>query len=529
MGASSRANWGVVRAAAVVLVIGLSAFASPATAIAAPLPALSVGGKPLGTAPLPSGAVSVSVNAPVGVSVKFKLDGRYLGEDPAWPFSWPITAGPGEHKMEARWDSRGRQEIKTTFTVGPAASAPPTKPAQPTPAVIVQPTTPVSGVSTPVLSVDGGALAGSSQPSGSFVVAVNAPKGATVKFKIDGTYLGQDSTPPYMWPISAGDGSHEIDARWSGARTSAEFQVAARAPTAPKAAAGVRVATSAELTAALTAARPGQTIHLADGSYVGRFASAASGTAAAPITLSGSRKAILSTGSLTRGYGLHLTGSHWVVNGISVTRSGKGIVLDGSKHTTIRSVDVGHTGAEAVHFRANSSDGVIENSVIHDTGLDKPAYGEGIYIGSATSNWKSIMGSASVPDQTDRIVVRNNRISNTTAEGVDVKEGTTGGSLINNVFSNAGHSGQNFADSWVDVKGNGYRVTGNSGAGTKLDAFQVHGVLPGWGTDNTFSDNSVAGGVPGYEVWVQSGPLRTIVSSGSSGAARGMSNVPCVT
>lgn len=138
------------------------------------------------------------------------------------------------------------------------------------------------------------------------------------------------------------------------------------------------------------------------------------------------------------------------------------------------------------------------------------------------------MGSSSIPDLSDHVTVKNNHISNTTAEGIDVKEGTTGGSIIGNVFSNAGFSGQNFADSWVDVKGNAYDVRGNSGMTTKLDAFQVHSVLSGWGRSNVFSANTVLGGVPGYEVWIQSASPGNLVVCKTSNAVKGLSNVPCV-
>ena len=304
------------------------------------------------------------------------------------------------------------------------------------------------------------------------------------------------------------------------------------APTDPPAPApdpGITVAVSSadELAAALAAAQPGQTIRLADGQYVGRFAAAASGTPEAPVTLSGTRAAVLSTGSTNSGYGLHVTGSHWRFTGFSVSTSAKGIVLDGSSHTILRDLDVGNIGDEAVHFRANSSDSAILDSEIHDTGLAQPGFGEGIYVGSAKSNWEKVTGSASEPDRSDRVQIRNNRISRTPAEGIDIKEGTTGGTVTGNTFSDAGASGANSADSWVDVKGNGYTVTGNSGSTTGLDALQVHSVLDGWGRDNVFSGNSVLGGVPGYEVWIQSRDLGTIVRCQASAAGRGLSNIPC--
>ena len=289
----------------------------------------------------------------------------------------------------------------------------------------------------------------------------------------------------------------------------------------------VTVSTAAELSEALAAARPGQTIRLNDGAYTGKFVAAASGTDTAPIILTGSRAAVLSSGSLESGYGLHITGGYWQVSGLSVAQSAKGIVLDGSTHTVLSDVDVGSIGSEAVHFRANSNDCTVRDSEIHDTGLDKPGFGEGVYVGSAKSNWKTVMGSAATPDRSDRVLISNNRISRTSAEGIDIKEGTTGGKVTGNSFSAAGLSGANSADSWVDVKGNGYTVTGNSGSATKLDALQVHNVLDGWGRDNTFSGNTVHGGVPGYEVWIQSEDQGNIVRCQASTAGHGLTNIPC--
>jgi hypothetical protein len=300
----------------------------------------------------------------------------------------------------------------------------------------------------------------------------------------------------------------------------------AGAPSA-SAATTVTVATSAQLKSALASATAGQTIHLANGTYTGKFVAAASGAAGRPITLTGASAAILTTGSTGSGYALNITGDYWTVSGLTVTKAAKGIVLDGSTHSVIRGVDVGTIGQEAVHFRAGSSDGLVENSSIHHTGLTDAQYGEGVYIGSAKSNWKSVMGSASTPDASDRVVVRNNRISHTPGEGVDAKEGTSGGTISGNVFTDSGGSGANSADSWIDLKGNGYTVSGNSGSGTLLDAVQVHDVLDGWGRGNRISGTTVTGGVPGHEVWVQSASLGTTVACKASAAGAGLSNLPC--
>jgi hypothetical protein len=403
-------------------------------------------------------------------------------------------------------------------------------------------------LAVPTLTADGSPLNGSKRPGGTFTASVNAPASATVKFKMDGTYLGQDSSAPYTWPVQAGPGTHKLEARWDaegGRRVEATFEVlsagaAVPSPSAPPTAvepqptapapgvAGtVVVASSAELASALAGAKPGQVIQLRDGRYVGKFVAAASGTSAAPITLTGSRAAVLSTGSVSSGYALHVTGSHWRVSGLSVTESGKGIVLDGSTHTVLSNLDVGRIGDEAVHFRANSADSAILDSDIHDTGLSQPGFGEGIYVGSANSNWRTVMGSSSQPDRSDRVQIRNNRISRTSAEGIDIKEGSTGGFIVGNTFTDAGLSGANSADSWMDIKGNGYTVTGNSGTTAKLDAVQVHSVLDGWGRNNKLSGNTVVGGVPGYEVWVQSARLSNVVGCKSSAAGRGLTNVTC--
>jgi hypothetical protein len=72
-------------------------------------------------------------------------------------------------------------------------------------------------------------------------------------------------------------------------------------------------------------------------------------------------------------------------------------------------------------------------------------------------------------------------------------------------------------------------VDGNAGSIARRDAFQVHSVLEGWGMRNRFSGNTVLGGVPGYEVWVQSSSLGNIILCKESKAGLGLSNVPCST
>jgi hypothetical protein len=293
----------------------------------------------------------------------------------------------------------------------------------------------------------------------------------------------------------------------------------------------VPVSTAAQLTAALSAARPGQTIVLAAGTYAGRFTAAASGTAAQPITLRGAEAAVLDGGDTGGGYGLHVTGSFWTLAGFTVTRSQKGIVLDGASHCLLDGVVVHDVGMEAVHFRSFSSSNTIQNSRIFNTGLVDQGFGEGIYIGSAKSNWGTYSGGN--PDACDGNRAIGNRLGpNIAAEHFDLKEGTTGGLISGNTMDGTGISGANFADSWIDVKGNGYtigdNVGTNPGASALLDGIQTHVQLAGWGNNNTFRRNHLDVRAGGFGFNIQSGSTGNVVCSDNvvTGAAQGAANVP---
>jgi hypothetical protein len=259
----------------------------------------------------------------------------------------------------------------------------------------------------------------------------------------------------------------------------------------------IEVGTPEELADALAAAKAGDTISLAAGAYDGEFVATALGSADAPITLTGPREAVLSNSG--GGYGLHLDGAaYWNLTGFAVADAGKGIVFDGTNNSVIDGVEVSNVGDEAVHFRKASSDNVVKNSVIHDTGKKQPQYGEAIYFGSAKSNWED------GPDRSDRNQALNNTLGpNVTAEHLDIKEGTEGGVVSGNTFDGHGISGENYADSWMDVKGNGYVIKDNTGTfdgdGELVDGYQTHTILDEWGCGNEFAGNkSDLGGASGY-------------------------------
>ncbi|MFF0344392.1 right-handed parallel beta-helix repeat-containing protein [Kribbella sp. NPDC004875] len=238
------------------------------------------------------------------------------------------------------------------------------------------------------------------------------------------------------------------------------------------------VSTSAELKAALTGAKAGDTIKLADGTYTGNFKTTVSGSSSQPITLTGSAKAILTAGG---GYGLHLNGaSYWTVRGITVTGGQKGIMIDSATHVTIDGVTVHGLDMEGVHFRNSSTYGVIKNSRIYDTGNDGRGMGEGVYVGSA--------GGTS--DKSDHVQIIGNTIGpDVGGEAVDLKEGTTGGLVSGNSFDGRGLTGANFDDSWVDVKGNDYVLENNIGKNTTNNGYETHTQQSGWGCGTVFRGN----------------------------------------
>jgi hypothetical protein len=280
------------------------------------------------------------------------------------------------------------------------------------------------------------------------------------------------------------------------------------------------------LEAALAAAVPGTSIWLRDGVYEGRFKATMSGTAERPISLCGSARAVIDGGGIKGGYALHLDGvSYWRVVGFGVRNGQKGLMADRVQQVLIKGLTVEHIGDEAIHLRNFSSDNVVEGNTIRDTGLRRDQFGEGIYIGTAQSNWCTVTDCK--PDASDRNVLRGNDISATTAESVDIKEGTTGGVLSGNTFDGGALSGSH-ADSWVDVKGNGWVIEGNVGRNAREDGFQTHEVVKGWGTDNTFRANTaeVNGSGWGFHFAPANGN-KVSCDNKVTGAAKGLANVAC--
>ena len=204
----------------------------------------------------------------------------------------------------------------------------------------------------------------------------------------------------------------------------------------------------------------------------------------------------------------------------------KGVVTDGVTHDLIEGLYVHGTGDEAIHLRAFSSYNTVSHNVVRDTGLVTQFFGEGIYVGSANKNWCRYTGCQ--PDRSDDNRIIDNNIADTTAENIDIKEGTTGGLIAGNVLNGTGMV-SSAATSWVNVKGNDWTIEDNTGTDSIANGFSVHQVYPGWGLDNVFRDNKAILGGSGFGIYVQSHDLGTVVACNNvaSEAGGGLSNIGC--
>lgn len=290
----------------------------------------------------------------------------------------------------------------------------------------------------------------------------------------------------------------------------------------------IAVRTVDRLRAALADARPGDRISLAPGRYDAPLAIRRAGTPARPIELCGPASAVVDPGDTTWGYGLRLDGAAWwTVRGLTVTGAQKGIVLDHSPHVVLAGIRVHDVGYEAVHLRSGSSDVVLDRLAIWRTGRQDPRYGEGVYVGSAERHWCEFSGCK--PDRVDRVRISGCRFGPlVTAENIDVKEGTSDGVIDHNVFDGTGTTA---AESWVNVKGNRWRLVDNTGTHAPRDGVQVHVVVAGWGRDAFLMGNDFAVNAAGYGVRVDRRNQGAVVACDNvvTGASAGLSNVACST
>lgn len=255
-----------------------------------------------------------------------------------------------------------------------------------------------------------------------------------------------------------------------------------------------RVASADQLKVALAAARPGSVIALAPGSYEGSFSISASGDPSDPIWICGSTESVIRPGTLTRGTGLYISGSHIVIAGLAVQQSLKGIMVVGADDVTLADLTITDIGDEAVHFRNSTTDSILVGSTISRTGLTNAGYGEGVYVGTSSGNW--CLYNACAVDRSDRVSILWNEISETSAEAIEVKEGVRASVVVGNTVHASGATPSGVSSA-IQFKGNTATAMSNVVVTDRAYAFRVLYTSGGWGAWNVLAGNRAEMGTGG--------------------------------
>ncbi|MBR2211325.1 MAG: hypothetical protein IJ896_07690 [Fibrobacter sp.] len=264
----------------------------------------------------------------------------------------------------------------------------------------------------------------------------------------------------------------------------------------------VNVSTVSDLTSATLAAKAGDTIWVAPGKYelpstnckndtfvnstgrdCGLIWLGADGTKTNPIVLAGSDPVDLPeifSSDYKHNYGIHVTGNYVILKNLKIHSFSKGVVFDNSVGALMEDCEVYHTGNEIVHVRDSSQQVTLNRNFIHGSGYEIAKYGEGIYVGTYNTGWASSQQAdrdagfwgtdasqhrySGYDWRVNDTKITCNIVSGTTAENIDVKEGTVRGIVQGNMFigDSLDYNGEvSYDDANIDMKGAYWTITGN--------------------------------------------------------------------
>lgn len=264
----------------------------------------------------------------------------------------------------------------------------------------------------------------------------------------------------------------------------------------------VNVSTVADLTSATLGAKAGDTIWVTPGKYelptsnckndkfvnetgrdCGLIWLGADGTKANPVVLAGSdpkNPPEIFSSDYKHNYGIHVTGNYVILKNLKIHSFSKGVVFDNSVGALMEDCEVYHTGNEIVHVRDSSQQVTLNRNFIHGSGYEIAKYGEGIYVGTYNTGWASsqladrdagFWGTDASQHRysgydwrVNDTKITCNIVSGTTAENIDVKEGTVRGFVQGNMFigDSLDYNGEvSYDDANIDMKGASWTVTGN--------------------------------------------------------------------
>ena len=264
----------------------------------------------------------------------------------------------------------------------------------------------------------------------------------------------------------------------------------------------VNVSTVADLTSAALGAKAGDTIWVAPGKYelpssncqndkfvnetgrdCGLIWLGADGTKNNPVVLAGSdptNPPEIYSSDYKHNYGIHVTGNYVILKNLKIHSFSKGVVFDNSVGALMEDCEVYHTGNEIVHVRDSSQQVTLNRNFIHGSGYEIARYGEGIYVGTYNTGWASSQQAdrdagfwgtdasqhrySGYDWRVNDTKITCNIVSGTTAENIDVKEGTVRGIVQGNMFigDSLDYNGEvSYDDANIDMKGAFWTVTGN--------------------------------------------------------------------
>ena len=207
------------------------------------------------------------------------------------------------------------------------------------------------------------------------------------------------------------------------------------------------VSSTNELLGALAGAQPGDVIWLEAGEYRGPFHISEDGTSDQPVTLVGSRQAVITNQSLGDGAALTIEADNWALIGFGLTSASRGIDVRNADDVVLSGLELHEIGGEAVVL-SNSTAKATYN-YIHDTGLGSPGGGHGFVIDG--------VGSVDVDIHSNLIGPMAD------GYGVLVDAPMTSVSVADNSFVRTAQLGPG---AWVDVVAGDVAVSDNRGTVT---------------------------------------------------------------
>lgn len=275
---------------------------------------------------------------------------------------------------------------------------------------------------------------------------------------------------------------------------------------------------------ALDVAQPGDTIYLGPGDYYEDLVTKRHGTASAPITLLGPSDAVVhGSGAKDRIFQIYhdyyrLDG--WTING----HDGQGNALEnyrnkllyvhgqaaayagavqrGPQGLEVRNMHLLNAGGECIRLRYFVQYANIHHNLIRNCGIYAFVFktggknGEGIYIGTSSTQWGDGKNPTNEPDQTSFNHIHHNQIDTQGNECIEIKEGSTD----NLIEENECTGGQDPDAAGLVSRGDGnifrYNKTyGHAGGGLRLGGHMIDGYQ--YGVGNVIYGNTIFGNALG--------------------------------